>query len=185
MSVRTRSLCAVRRGRVLVIGMLAEPSLAALLSGPLQALGLGGAAWSVATVLGAVVSTVVLTVIGELVPKNWAISRPLADAKVVAGPQSGFTAGVGPFIHHLNNTANRVLRRFGQEPAEEPDSARSPEELVALARHSAAQGALEHDSAELFVRTLHLGRPPCDHRATRCGARGRGGSYVCDSRPCG
>ncbi|GGU61162.1 hemolysin family protein [Streptomyces daghestanicus] len=140
----------------LVIGMLAEPSLAALLRGPLEAMGLGGAASTVATVLGVALSTVVLMVVGELVPKNWAISRPLAVAKVVATPQRGFTAAFGPFIGHLNNTANRVVRRFGLEPAEELASARSPEELVALARHSAAEGALEADSAELFVRTLHL-----------------------------
>ncbi|WP_320773185.1 hemolysin family protein [Streptomyces sp. CRN 30] len=140
----------------LVIGMLAEPSLAALLRGPLEATGLGGAASSVATVLGVAVSTVFLMVVGELVPKNWAISRPLAVAKVVATPQRGFTAAFGPFITHLNNTANRVVRRFGLEPAEELASARSPEELVALAQHSAAEGALEADSAELFVRTLHL-----------------------------
>jgi CBS domain containing-hemolysin-like protein len=95
-------------------------------------------------------------VVGELVPKNWAISRPLAVAKVVAGPQRGFTAAFGPFINHLNNTANRAVRRFGLEPAEELATARPPEELVALARHSAAEGALEADSAELFVRTLHL-----------------------------
>jgi CBS domain containing-hemolysin-like protein len=141
----------------LVIGMLAEPSLASLLAGPLEAAGLGGAASSVATVLGVLVSTVVLMVVGELVPKNWAISRPMAVAKVVAGPQRGFTAAFGPFIRHLNDTANRCVRRFGLEPAEELASARSPEELVALARHSAAEGALEADSAELFVRTLHLG----------------------------
>jgi CBS domain containing-hemolysin-like protein len=141
----------------LVIGMLAEPSLAALLRGPLKAVGLGAAASSVATVLGVVVSTVVLMVIGELVPKNWAISRPLAVAKVVAAPQRGFTAAFGPFIRHLNSTANRFVRRFGLEPAEELASARTPEELVALAQHSARQGAIEQDSAELFVRTLHLG----------------------------
>ncbi|GAA2455504.1 hemolysin family protein [Streptomyces glaucus] len=141
----------------LVIGMLAEPSLAALLRGPLTALGLGAAASTIATVLGVALSTVVLMVVGELVPKNWAISRPLAVAKVVAAPQRGFTAVFGPFIEHLNNTANRFVRRFGLEPAEELAHARSPEELVALARHSAAQGALEQDSAELFVRTLHLG----------------------------
>jgi CBS domain containing-hemolysin-like protein len=111
----------------------------------------------VATALGVALSTVVLMVIGELVPKNWAISRPLAVAKVVAGPQSAFTAFFGPFIRHLNDTANRFVRRFGLEPAEELVSARSPEELVALAEHSAAEGALEADSAELFVRTLHLG----------------------------
>ncbi|GHE71055.1 hemolysin family protein [Streptomyces capitiformicae] len=140
----------------LVIGMLAEPSLAALLKGPLEAAGLGGAASSVATVLGVAVSTVVLMVVGELVPKNWAISRPLAVAKVVAGPQRGFTAAFGPFIRHLNNTANRFVRRFGLEPTEELASARTADELVALARHSAAEGTLEADSAELFVRTLHL-----------------------------
>ncbi|MFK4544263.1 CBS domain containing-hemolysin-like protein [Streptomyces tendae] len=140
----------------LVIGMLAEPSLAVLLRGPLRAIGLGGATSTVATLLGVIVSTVVLMVVGELVPKNWAISRPLAVAKVVAGPQRGFTTAFGPFIRHLNNTANRFVRRFGLEPAEELASARSAEELVALAQHSAAEGALEADSAELFVRTLHL-----------------------------
>lgn len=141
----------------LVIGMLAEPSLAALLHGPLTATGLESSASVVATVLGVAVSTVVLMVIGELVPKNWAISRPLAVAKVVSTPQRGFTAVFAPFIRHLNNTANRFVRRLGLEPAEELAHARTPEELVALARHSAAQGALEQDSAELFVRTLHLG----------------------------
>ncbi|MFI6942526.1 hemolysin family protein [Streptomyces sp. NPDC050418] len=140
----------------LVIGMLAEPSLASLLRGPLTALGLGGAASTVATVLGVALSTVVLMVVGELVPKNWAISRPLAVAKVVAGPQRGFTTAFGPFIRHLNGTANRFVRRLGLEPAEELASVRTPDELIALARHSAAEGALEEDAAELFVRTLHL-----------------------------
>ncbi|MFD4029800.1 hemolysin family protein [Streptomyces sp. NPDC058637] len=142
----------------LVIGMLAEPSLAALLRGPLGASGLpDGAVSTVATVLGVTLATVVLMVAGELVPKNWAISSPLAVAKVVAGPQRGFTAAFAPLIRHLNNTANRIVRRFGLEPQEELASARSPQELVALARHSAREGAIEQDAAELFVRTLHLG----------------------------
>ncbi|MDG9703515.1 hemolysin family protein [Streptomyces sp. DH37] len=141
----------------LVIGMLAEPSLAVLLRGPLQAAGLpGGAVSTVATVLGVIVSTVVLMVVGELVPKNWAISSPLAVARVVAGPQRGFTAVFGPFIRHLNGTANHLVRRFGLEPTEELASARTPDELVSLARRSAKEGAIEEDAAELFVRTLHL-----------------------------
>ncbi|MFG2292762.1 hemolysin family protein [Streptomyces sp. NPDC048603] len=142
----------------LVIGMLAEPSVSALLHGPLTALGLSeGAVSTVATLLGVALSTIVLMVVGELVPKNWAISHPLAVAKVVAGPQRAFTAVFAPLIRHLNNTANRLVRRFGLEPAEELASARTPEELVALARHSAREGAMAADSAELFVKTLHLG----------------------------
>ncbi|MEU9416927.1 hemolysin family protein [Streptomyces sp. NPDC048272] len=141
----------------LVIGMLAEPAVSALLRGPLEAVGVpAGAVSSTATLLGVALSTVVLMVVGELVPKNWAIARPLAVAKVVAGPQRAFTAAFGPLIRHLNNTANRLVRRFGLEPAEELASARTPEELVALVQHSARAGAIEADSAELFVRTLHL-----------------------------
>ncbi|PCG82478.1 hypothetical protein CIB93_29720 [Streptomyces sp. WZ.A104] len=141
----------------LVIGMLAEPSIAKLIRGPVEAAGLPPAAAStLALVIGTALSTVVLMVIGELVPKNWAISSPLAVAKAVATPQRAFTAVFRPFISHLNNTANRIVRRAGLEPTEELASARSPQELVALARHSAKQGALEADTAELFVRTLNL-----------------------------
>ncbi|MFC4497123.1 hemolysin family protein [Streptomyces ovatisporus] len=141
----------------LVVGMLAEPSIARLITGPLKALGVpASAASSVALVLGTAVSTVVLMVVGELVPKNWAISRPMPIAKAVATPQRVFSAAFRPLIRHLNNTANRMLHLMGLEPTEELASARSPRELVALARHSAKEGALEPDTADLFVRTLHL-----------------------------
>ncbi|MEU6814251.1 hemolysin family protein [Streptomyces sp. NPDC046860] len=141
----------------LIVGMLAEPSIAALLSGPFRAMGLSPAtASSAALVLGTALSTVFLMVVGELVPKNWAISSPLAVAKRVGTPQRWFSLAFRPFITHLNNTANRIVRRFGLEPAEELASARGPQELVALARHSAKAGSLEPDTAELFVRTLNL-----------------------------
>ncbi len=141
----------------LVVGMLAEPSVAALISSPLESAGMSGsAASSLALVLGTALSTVFLMIVGELVPKNWAISSPLAVAKRVGGPQRWFSSAFRPFITHLNNTANRLVRRFGVEPAEELASARGPQELAALARHSAKEGALEADTAELFVRTLNL-----------------------------
>ncbi|MCX4694612.1 hemolysin family protein [Streptomyces sp. NBC_01408] len=141
----------------LVIGMISKPSIAALLQGPFQALGMSsGAASSTALVIGTVLSTIVLMVVGELVPKNWAISSPLAIAKRVATMQRVFSRAFKPLIGHLNSTANHMVRRLGMEPAEELASARTPQELVALARHSAKAGALEKDTAELFVRTLNL-----------------------------
>ncbi|OSZ58885.1 hypothetical protein OQI_19240 [Streptomyces pharetrae CZA14] len=141
----------------LVVGMLAEPSIARLIAGPLRGLGASAStASSIALVIGTALSTVFLMVVGELVPKNWAISSPLAVAKRVGNAQRWFSALFRPFITHLNNTANRVVRRLGIEPAEELASARGPQELAALARHSAREGALEPDTAELFVRTLNL-----------------------------
>ncbi|MFY1675945.1 MULTISPECIES: hemolysin family protein [unclassified Streptomyces] len=141
----------------LVIGMLAEPSVAALLRGPLGDLGVSpSVASSLALVLGVALSTVVLMVVGELVPKNWAISSPLSVARVVGSPMRWFGILFRPFIGHLNDMANRIVRGFGVRPAEELASARGPRELAALARHSAREGALEADTAELFLRTLRL-----------------------------
>ncbi|WNI14602.1 hemolysin family protein [Actinacidiphila sp. ITFR-21] len=142
----------------LVVGMLAEPALADLLTGPLAATGIpDGATPALAVVLGMVVASAVQMVIGELVPKNWAVSRPLAVARMVAGPQQVFSRVFRPLIELLNRTANRLVRMLGVEPADELASARTPSELVSLARHSAQAGAIEQDTADLFVRTLSLG----------------------------
>jgi CBS domain containing-hemolysin-like protein len=142
----------------LVVGMLAEPALADLLSAPLTSVGVpSGAAPAVAVVIGMIVASAVQMVIGELVPKNWAVSRPLQVARFVAGPQRAFSAVFRPVIEALNAAANRLVRALGVEPAEELASARTPTELVSLARHSARAGALEQDTADLFVRTISLG----------------------------
>ncbi|MEU6346666.1 hemolysin family protein [Streptomyces sp. NPDC046977] len=142
----------------LVVGMLAEPALAHLLSGPLTTVGVpSGAAPAIAVVVGMILASAVQMVVGELVPKNWAVSRPLQVARFVAGPQRVFSAAFRPVIELLNTAANRLVRALGVEPAEELASARTPTELVSLARHSAQAGVIEQDTADLFVRTISLG----------------------------
>ncbi|MBT2394125.1 HlyC/CorC family transporter [Streptomyces sp. ISL-1] len=142
----------------LVVGMLAEPAMAQLLDGPLAATGLPeGAVTGVAVAIGMLLASAVQMVIGELVPKNWAVSRPLQVARFVAGPQHLFSSVFRPVITLLNTAANRLVRLFGVEPTAELASARTPGELVSLARHSARAGTLEQDTADLFVRTLSLG----------------------------
>ncbi|MFG2967485.1 hemolysin family protein [Streptomyces sp. NPDC048288] len=151
----------------LVVGMLAEPALAELLRGPLTATGLPeGAVSGIAVVIGMLLASAIQMVIGELVPKNWAVSKPLQVARVVAGPQARFSRLFRPVIAALNTVANRLVRALGVEPAEELASARTPGELVSLARHSAQAGALEQDTADLFVRTLSLGELTAQHVMT-------------------
>ncbi|KRV50435.1 hypothetical protein AQ490_15200 [Wenjunlia vitaminophila] len=141
----------------LVVGMLAQPALAELLGGPLTATGVPSSAVpGTAVVVGMLLASAVQMVLGELVPKNWAISRPLDVARFVAGPHQAFSAAFKPMITFLNSSANRLVRALGVEPAEELASARSPAELVSLVRHSARAGALEEDTADLFVRTISL-----------------------------
>ncbi|WP_044581110.1 hemolysin family protein [Streptomyces iranensis] len=151
----------------LIVGMLAEPALGHLLTAPLEAAGLPhGAVSGVAIVLGMLLASAVQMVIGELVPKNWAVSRPLQVARFVAGPQYAFARFFRPVIALLNTVANRLVRALGVEPTEELASARTPGELVSLARHSARAGALEQDTADLFVRTLSLGELTAQHVMT-------------------
>jgi CBS domain containing-hemolysin-like protein len=139
----------------LVVGYLVRPSLAALLQGPIEAAGLDGrAAGGLAVGLALAIATMFSMVVGELVPKNLAISVPLRTARLVAGPQRIFTASVSPLIKVLNGSANRLLRAVGVEPQEELSAGRSPEELAALVRHSAAAGTLAQQTAQLLTRSL-------------------------------
>ncbi|MBO0915960.1 hemolysin family protein [Streptomyces sp. NBC_01260] len=151
----------------LVVGMLAEPALAQLLESPLTLTGLpDGAVPGISVVIGMLLAAAVQMVIGELVPKNWAVSKPLQVARFVAGPQHRFTRVFRPVIGLLNTVANRLVRLLGVEPADELASARTPGELVSLARHSAEAGTLEQDTADLFVRTLSLAGLTAQHVMT-------------------
>ncbi|MEU9667976.1 hemolysin family protein [Streptomyces bobili] len=151
----------------LVVGMLAQPALAELLGGPLTVVRVPeGAVSGVAVVIGMLLASAVQMVVGELVPKNWAVSKPLQVARFVAGPQHAFARLFRPVIAGLNAVANRLVRALGVEPTEELASARTPGELVSLARHSARAGTLEQDTADLFVRTLSLAELTAQHVMT-------------------
>lgn len=139
----------------LLTGFTIEPALSSLLEDPLLALGVPETAGQiVATVLAITIATLVSMIIGELVPKNFALALPLQTAKLVIPFQLGFTAVFRPAVALLNSTANGLLRAIGIEPKEELSGARTAEELSSLVRRSALEGTLERDTATLLARTL-------------------------------
>jgi len=141
----------------LVVGFIAEPSIATLLRGPLTELGLpSGLVAPIAITIALLVATVIQMVLGELVPQNLAIAHPLAVARLVAPPQRAFTATTRPVVDFLNGTANRILRAGGVEPQEELRSVRTPEELQSLVRRSAELGTLSRRTGQLVERSLRL-----------------------------
>ena len=142
----------------LAIGFIAQPSIATLVEGPLTGIGLSeGAAVTVSIVLALVLATGLTMIFGELVPKNLAISKPLATARAVQGFMRAFTTSTAHLIRFFNGTANAILRMFGIQPTEELASARSAEELAELVRHSAVKGTLAAETAEWVQRTLAFG----------------------------
>ncbi|MBM7831196.1 CBS domain containing-hemolysin-like protein [Agromyces cerinus] len=141
----------------LLTGYTMEPAISSLLSGPLTAIGVPEAfVRPVGTITAIVVATLLSMVIGELVPKNFALALPLATAKLVMPFQTAFTWVFRPAISLLNGSANGILRSFGIEPKEELSGARSAEELSSLVRRSASAGMLEQDTATLLGRTLRF-----------------------------
>lgn len=140
------------------IGFLAEPAIAALVVGPLRDFGLDETlARSVSIAIALILATILTMVFGELVPKNLAIAKPFETAKAVVGFQRGFSAATKPVLVFFNGNANWIIRRFGIEPQEELASTRSAEELVALVRHSAREGVLPSETAEMLRRTVAFG----------------------------
>jgi CBS domain containing-hemolysin-like protein len=141
----------------LLTGYTMEPAISSLLTGPLTGLGMSDAAVPViGTIIGVAIATILSMVLGELVPKNFALALPLRTAKVVIPFQSLFTTVFKPLVLLFNNTANAIIRSFGVEPKEELSGARSAEELSSLVRRSAMEGLLDADHATLLSRTLRF-----------------------------
>ncbi|MCM3656590.1 hemolysin family protein [Agromyces mediolanus] len=141
----------------LLTGYTMEPAISSLLAGPLTAIGLPEElVRPVGATTAVVIATLLSMLVGELVPKNFALALPLATAKVVIPFQTAFTWVFRPAIAVLNGSANAVIRSFGIEPKEELSGARSAEELSSLVRRSASAGLLEQDTATLLGRTLRF-----------------------------
>lgn len=139
----------------LLTGYTMEPALTSLLSGPLTSVGLPErAVVPVATTTAVIIATLLSMIIGELVPKNFALALPVATAKLVVPFQTLFTTVFKPAVVLLNGSANGILRTVGIEPKEELSGARTAEELSSLVRRSANAGMLEKDTATLLHRTL-------------------------------
>ncbi|TFD90557.1 MULTISPECIES: hemolysin family protein [Cryobacterium] len=139
----------------LLTGYTIEPALSSLLRGPLTSMGLPVDLVPVfGTTIAIVTATLVSMVIGELVPKNFALALPIQTARLVIPFQTVFTTVFKPAVLVLNNSANGLLRFIGIEPKEELSGARTAEELSSLVRRSASAGLLEKDTATLLHRTL-------------------------------
>ncbi|PID54455.1 MAG: hypothetical protein CSA58_10360 [Micrococcales bacterium] len=160
----------------LLVGYLVEPSLATLLRRPLLAVGVPQQALPAATVAIAMsLATGFSMLLGELVPKNLAISAPMATATWAVPMQRAFTWAMTPMIRLLNGSANGVLQWLGIEPQEELSAGRSPEELSFMVKRSAEAGTMDPGTARLVTRTLgfsqHTAADVMTHRTSTVGVR--------------
>ncbi len=139
------------------LGAVAEPAVARLLQGGLEAVHVPEALLH--PLAFAVALTVVVflhMVLGEMVPKNIALARPERAALVLVPPLVAFARAAGPVLRLLNAIANATLRGFGVQPKDELTSSYSPDELAEIIAESRSEGLLDRDEHERLSSALAL-----------------------------
>jgi CBS domain containing-hemolysin-like protein len=136
----------------LVVGFIAKPALADLIDPALRAAGVPDAAsGGVAVALGFGLATVVQMILGELFPKNLALVKAEAMARVLARSTLAYLAVAGPLIRLFDASANRLVRAVGIEPVEELHHGATLQELGHLIGES---GEIQEGHATLLERAL-------------------------------
>ncbi|MCC5953568.1 MAG: HlyC/CorC family transporter [Acidimicrobiia bacterium] len=142
----------------LLIGLLAAPVVAELLRPLLEPLVGERAVLGVGVTVALVSATVFQMIVGELMPKGYAIARPEGTARRLTPILRVYGFVFGPLIRFLNGAANMTVRRLGVEPREELASVRTLPEFELLFRLSAADGRLAGSAARLLDRSVRLSR---------------------------
>ena len=96
-------------------------------------------------------------VIGEIVPKNIALTDPEKTLVRVAPLNRVYLALFRPIIRVLNWFGNMGVRAFGVEPRDELTSAHTADELAVMLSASRQEGMIDDFAADLLAGVLDFG----------------------------
>ncbi len=139
----------------IAIGALGEPALQHVLESPLGHPLSHWAAVAIAIVISYLLIISAQTVIGEIVPKLYAIQHAEGLARRIARPLEFFRVMFNPFIVVLNASSERILRMLGVDPDAEPDAG-TAEELKRMIAQSQTGGQLDIGEASMLTGVFHL-----------------------------
>lgn len=128
------------------LGAISEPAIAHSIEVPLERLGVPSAMLhpiAVVIALGIVVSAHVI--LGEMVPKNVAVTTPERASLILGPPLVVVSKILYPIVATMNWIANHMIRVFGIEPKDEVASAFTADEVASIVHASKAAGVLNAD----------------------------------------
>jgi CBS domain containing-hemolysin-like protein len=132
------------------LGVVAEPAVAHLIEVPLHALGVSPSlTHPIAFVVALAIVVYLHVVLGEMVPKNLAVSGPEKAVLWFGPPLVVLGRVLKPIIVALNWLANHVVRWTGVEPKDEVASVFTAEEVQSIVEHSQAEGLLRDEQGLL------------------------------------
>lgn len=140
------------------LGAVAEPAVAHLLE---QAFGLlpipDALVHAIALAIALFIVVFLHMVVGEMAPKNIAISNPERSATFLARLFRGFIFVFRPLIATLNALSNGVLRLFGVRPANSLEVGHSADDLAMIIATGQEEGVIEDFTHRLLTGAIVFG----------------------------
>lgn len=139
----------------LLLGYVGKPAVKHLLSGPAEALGMPEVYLDpLAFGLSLLIVVALHVIIGEMVPKNIALTLPDRSALFLGPPMVVVVIVLYPALWVVNQIANVTLRLFGVVPKDEITSAYTRDEVAGLVQQSGEHGLLDSQEERLLVSAL-------------------------------
>ena len=140
----------------LALGWLGEPAISQLIRPLLEPLDISATAISgIAIAIGYIIMTALHVVIGELIPKSFAIFSTAKYALATATPLRWFYRITYPVMWLFNSLTNGVVRLFGHDPSQVSE-AYTEEELQVLAAESTESGLIDPERGEFMDNIFEL-----------------------------
>ncbi len=132
------------------LGWVGEPTVAALLEPVLHAIGLSEKLiHTIAFITGFLIFSSLHIIIGEQVPKTFAIRQPEPMSLLVAFPLRGLYIAVYPLNWLLTQSTSRILKLFGVEEASHGDIF-TGDEIKSLVETSHEHGVIKQGQASML-----------------------------------
>ncbi|MFD6974312.1 hemolysin family protein [Streptomyces sp. NPDC059979] len=145
----------------LVLGVVAEPAIAHLLTPLLDLVGVPhGVTHAISFVVALALATYLHMLFGEMLPKNVALAEPVRTALLLGPPLVTLTRALRPVIFAINAFANALLRLLRVEVKDEVGATFSDDELARMVKDSSDAGLLDDRASERLHDALELGRRP-------------------------
>lgn len=139
----------------LILGYIAAPAVGTIISPLFAGLGLSSrTVTAISTGLALAIATCLQMVLGELIPKNAGIARPLEVSGATIRPLRLFVATFRPVIRFLTAAANATVKLVGITPRAELVALRSIDELDLLIASSRREGAIPEEEFALLARSI-------------------------------
>ena len=140
------------------LGVVAEPAVEALIARWIGATPLPpGAVPAVSFGVALAVVVFLHMVVGDMAPKNLAITRPEQVTLRLARPFGVWVALTRPLLRILNGATRLLVRLVRVEPVDERKLVHTPEELVLVLAESRQLGTIEAQDARVMGAALRLG----------------------------